>query len=448
MKKWIAVLMVVCLLFAAAAAEKGIADEDNTSSGRFTYKGAAVDSDNLTVKLTDAGGSSGSGTTAAVKIGSGILLPTKIKKMTKSGKVDYSFIFDTDRLPEIVWVYPDGDVSAAIQLWPGDDAAQDRPGDGAAPVPAATPRPTVRPTATPKPTPKPTPTPAPAADVDDLLDYLGKDAYRDAWEHVDSGESFRSGSKGAPAKGLQSMLVAFGQDISVDGSVGPKTINALKTVQEAYGLEKTDTLDADGFEKLLVRLVAMKGTEKSYTLVSSFVDGDEYDYIRACEYYAQGMYASARYLFQDCSWGDAQKRADACIQTMPKSGVLYRNPDVRGTNTQLCIKVEDSPNTGMYVKVYTTKGVLARTMFIKGSSQTTVSMPAGTYVVKTATGSNWYGEEEAFGKEGRYQIMTSSSGEQEFQFQKDYIRTFKFNVKEIDPNASSLGSDRENWGDF
>jgi lysozyme family protein len=63
------------------------------------------------------------------------------------------------------------------------------------------------------------------------------------------------GSRGDAARGLQQLLVAFGQDIRADGIVGPKTIAALKAVQAQYELPQTDKLDAEGLAALLPLLL-------------------------------------------------------------------------------------------------------------------------------------------------------------------------------------------------
>lgn len=111
--------------------------------------------------------------------------------------------------------------------------------------------------ATPEVTEEPTPEPTEAAaedPADAVLDALGEEIYRKAYDAMLSGEVVRKGSKGDAARGVQQMLVAFGQGISVDGDVGRKTISALNAVQEACGLEKTDSLDAAGYLELLTIL--------------------------------------------------------------------------------------------------------------------------------------------------------------------------------------------------
>ena len=57
-------------------------------------------------------------------------------------------------------------------------------------------------------------------------------------------------------------------------------------------------------------------------------------------------------------------------------------------------------------------------------------------------------EKEAFGDDGWYEIMTFGDGEQEVVLKSGHSYTLTVNVEELDPNADSVGSDYESWGDF
>ena len=128
--------------------------------------------------------------------------------------------------------------------------------------------------------------------------------------------------------------------------------------------------------------------------------------------------------------------------------MLYRSPDVWGSDTELTVKYNSSYGKAMLVKIYTKNGTLARTIFIGGSGKATTTLPGGAYTIKDGTGSEWYGEKEAFGDSGSYEVMTFNSGEQEVTLKSGHSYTITINVQESDPNADSVGSDYENWGDF
>lgn len=292
--------------------------------------------------------------------------------------------------------------------------------------------------------------PASEVTTEAVLTALNDDTYRATYDALLAGEVIEKGSKGDTAKGVQQTLVAFGQDIAVDGNVGPKTIAALNAVQAAFGLPETESLDAEGYATLLPRLLIVTDPDAADVLLMGSMDAAEYDYMRACALVARGKYASAKALFEECGWGDCQARAEACVQPWPKTGVLYKNPEVKGSSAELAVQFNTEADTAMLVKVYTHDGVLARTMFIGGTGKATCSLPAGTYVIKDGVGKNWYGEEEAFGErpEGQYEIMTFEGGSQEVTLEKNYRSTITVNVQEENPAAEGVGSDWESWSDF
>ena len=290
--------------------------------------------------------------------------------------------------------------------------------------------------------------PALADTTSDTLDALGKDVYKTTYEALQDGEVVQKGSKGAAAKGVQETLVAFGQGISVDGNVGSKTIKALNAVQEAFGLPATDSLDADGYAQLLPRLLVATDPDKAEEVLAGQMDEAEFIYMQACASVAQGKYYTAKKLFTESGYGDWQARAEACAQPWPKTGVLYKNSSVKGSSTELAVKYNSDDGSAMIVKVYTTDGVLARTMFIAGTGKAKCSLPAGTYIVKDGTGDTWYGEEEAFGEEGYYKVMTFDDGSEELKLKKNYITTITINVKDEKSKGDSVGSNWENWGNF
>jgi len=94
-----------------------------------------------------------------------------------------------------------------------------------------------------------------SAQLESALAALGVADYRALYDALSLGEAVGDGSRGDAARGLQQLLVAFGQDVAVDGIVGPRTIAALNAVQAQYELPQTDRLDAEGLATLLPLLL-------------------------------------------------------------------------------------------------------------------------------------------------------------------------------------------------
>ena len=297
---------------------------------------------------------------------------------------------------------------------------------------------------------EPAPADASAVDfpIDEVLDALGDPVYRETYEALQAGEAIGKGSKGDAAKGVQQALIALGQDITADGSIGPRTISALNAVQAAFGLPQTEALDAAGYAGLLPGLLIAADPDAADGLLREHMDAGRYDYLRGCALYAKGLYYSAKLSFEGSGFGDWEDRAAACVQPWPKTGPLYSNPDVKGSNCRLTVAFNTDEDIAMLVKIYTADGALARTLFIGGTGKASATLPAGFYVIKDGSGANWYGEEETFGGEGEYEVMTFVDGEQAVELMKNCAATLTVNVLESDPDADSLEAVSEDWGDF
>ena len=103
----------------------------------------------------------------------------------------------------------------------------------------------------------------------------GDTVYRETYQALLDGEVLQKGSKGDAAKGLQQTLIAFGQGITADGSAGPKTFAALNQVQSSFGGDETETLDAEGYFGLLLKLLAYTdaaGAERLQAECSAYGD--------------------------------------------------------------------------------------------------------------------------------------------------------------------------------
>lgn len=255
--------------------------------------------------------------------------------------------------------------------------------------------------------------------IEDVLDALNNSTYRSTYNALKGGEEFKNGSKGDTAKGVQQTLADFGQDITVDGKAGKKTFSTLNTVQEAFGLDKTSTLDADGYATLLSCLVFIKNPDEAESLFYAEMGDAEFNYNVACSYYVQNKYYTAKKFFEQSEYNDYATRASKCVQSFPKNGVMFKE-SIGKENAK--IKVVNKDETyGMHVEIWTTDDVLARTMFIRPKGNAMCPVPAGNYYVKTAYGTEWFGD-EAFGDDSSYSVRYFD-GEADFEVKKQYLVT-------------------------
>ena len=176
--------------------------------------------------------------------------------------------------------------------------------------------------------------------------------------------------------------------------------------------------------------------------------GSKARYDEAKKLYKAKKFYSASIAFGESLYKDWRKQRKSCVQKWPKNKEIYHNKSVKGSNAQLQVQVnKQDKNTATVVRIY--KGdKLASILFIGGNGKATAKLPAGTYTVKTAKGSTWYGTNELFGKYGSYQTLLFNEGtSRTTSLQKGYRRTITINVVKDDPNASGVGSEEESYED-
>jgi hypothetical protein len=87
-------------------------------------------------------------------------------------------------------------------------------------------------------------------------------------------------------------------------------------------------------------------------------------------------------------------------------------------------------------------------MFIGGSGKVTAKLPAGTYFMRTGTGYDWYGPNEAFGESGYYDTLLFDDGTEYVTLQSGYEYTLLLNTSYNDPDYDDVGSEYTDYGDF
>ena len=84
----------------------------------------------------------------------------------------------------------------------------------------------------------------------------------------------------------------------------------------------------------------------------------------------------------------------------PATGILTDNTSGSGFGI---LKINTASGNPTYIKIYSASGGLVKTLFIHGGDSIQTDLDQGSYIVKYATGENWYGEKEMFGSSGIYQ---------------------------------------------
>ena len=149
------------------------------------------------------------------------------------------------------------------------------------------------------------------------------------------------------------------------------------------------------------------------------------------KYYDNGEYYKARKEFLSISgYKKADEKAKSCIQSMPENGAL------KSGNGGIAFTIY-APDIDyhVFVKLYDSDGNAVGQVFLHPNNNSTVSMAPGTYTIKVAYGTEWYGEKDLFGDEGvYYQLLNGSSND--FNMENGYTYSLEL-LTSADGNVGS-----------
>lgn len=170
-------------------------------------------------------------------------------------------------------------------------------------------------------------------------------------------------------------------------------------------------------------------------------------YLTALEYYNEGKYYTAMTWFNRSNEPDAADRAEDCIQYWPRTGEFWRSNSIGRGNLDLTIKVNQSDEVAMFFRIYRGDDHVC-SLFIGGNRSATVTLPSGYYRIQTASGEDWFGEVECFGRGGSYANMLFNGTDREFYLRSggDYVLTV--NTQDKDPNADDVINENISFDSF
>ena len=179
------------------------------------------------------------------------------------------------------------------------------------------------------------------------------------------------------------------------------------------------------------------------------VYGDEALYNEAMALYDEEKYYSARQKFLMSGYADAEEMAEKCIQAWPSTGEIWHDRSQWLQDMELTIVVNQPEDTGMLIRIFKDNAPVS-SLFLAGSDSVTVRLPGnGYYEIMDGVGYNWYGIEEAFGGDGRYEIMTfDDAGTKRVFLQSYYAYTLSINVSEPTPGGEDVYSETIDYSKF
>lgn len=253
------------------------------------------------------------------------------------------------------------------------------------------------------------------------------------------------GSKGDDTKGLQQLLNVLGDKLTVDGSIGAKTITALNSAQQNFALDQTENVTRKEFELLIENAFIAQDPDAASDMLGNDY-GEQIRYVRACSAYQNENFFTAYELFMYLDdYKDSQERMQTCAQKWPKNGQVVRNGH-KGSAASLTIKTTQDEEHATYVKIYTEEDEFVAGVFIGAKGSGRVNLPKGKYVLKTGVGTTWYGPNEAFGQDNDsyYRRLTFDDGSDLIQLKSNYSYTLTLGGA----TENNVGTEYESADDF
>ena len=185
----------------------------------------------------------------------------------------------------------------------------------------------------------------------------------------------------------------------------------------AYG-EAVALMDAGDYE----------AARDAFTEILGFQDASEraeecgsiVEYAAAESLLGEGKYADAYEAFSALGgYGDAADRAASCIQEAPRTGELYHDPGFSGSSSELAVTAAAGAGDLYFVKVYQGDALVSSIFFADGEA-VTIGLPAGTYYLNVANGSDWFGEADLFGASGTYGRLKIEDGSADLVLEAGY----------------------------
>ena len=171
-----------------------------------------------------------------------------------------------------------------------------------------------------------------------------------------------------------------------------------------------------------------------YMLSQSKGDLEKYtaEYNKAIEYFENGEYYKAKKIFDTIPFiDDSSEKALECVQPLPETG----DYQVDDGGIELNIYAPSGKNS-VFIKLYDSDGDAVAQVFIEAGDSATLWVDAGTYTIKVAYGSEWYGQTDLFGEYGRYTQLYNGS-DPEFTFNSGYY----YDLELFTSTSGNVGSD-------
>ena len=142
-------------------------------------------------------------------------------------------------------------------------------------------------------------------------------------------------------------------------------------------------------------------------------------YEEAQKYFDNGEFYKAKAAWTEISfWKDSADKASKCVQTMPENGSMKKG------SGSITMNINAPAKINALLRVYNSSNEVVAQVFIAAGKSSSIKLNAGTYTIKVAYGTEWYGETDLFGAKGAYLQLKNGTSES-FTLKKNYKYTLK-----------------------
>lgn len=192
---------------------------------------------------------------------------------------------------------------------------------------------------------------------------------------------------------------------------------AIKGLKYDNAVQLVEKLDFEKAMAIFTELGDFLDSKAQYDSAKSKMEELNKKYDAAQALYDNGEYYKAMVAWNEISeWKDSADKAKSCKQTMPDNGSMKKG------SGSISLKINAPSSINALLRVYNSGGEVVAQTFIAAGKNTTIKLGAGTYTIKVAYGTEWYGEKDLFGAKGAYLQLKNGTSET-FTLKKNYTYT-------------------------
>ena len=193
--------------------------------------------------------------------------------------------------------------------------------------------------------------------------------------------------------------------------------NAIKGLKYDNAFKLMEELKFEEAMAIFTELGDFLDAKTQYDVAKGKLDDYNKKYEAAQALYDNGEFYKAMVAWNAISeWKDSAEKAKTCKQTMPDNGSMKKG------SGNISMKINAPSSINALLRVYNSSGSVVAQVFIAAGKNATIKLGAGTYTIKVAYGTEWYGEKDLFGAKGAYLQLKNGTSES-FTLKKNYSYT-------------------------